>query len=329
MSGNLRAGVIGLGAMGRHHVRILRELDGVDLVAVADPMGDRYGVAGSLEVAPDVEGLVSAGIEMAIVAVPTAQHEDVARELARAGIHTMIEKPVASSSESAERLVGAFASAGVIACVGHVERFNPAIAELRRRVASGELGEIYQITTTRQSTFPARIADVGVVMDLATHDINTTQWLAPEGYGHISANVTHRAGRTHEDMVVIAGATQNGTLVNHLVNWLSPMKVRLTTVTGERGTLVADTSRVSLTFWANGSSPADWDNFQQFYGVSEGDVIRYALQVVEPLKAEDAAFRDAVLGIANETTTLAEGLHTLQVAEAALDCAQAKTVRLF
>lgn len=319
---NLRAGVIGLGAMGRHHVRILRELDGVDLVAVADPAGDRFAVAAALEVGDSVDHLINAGIDLAIVAVPTAYHEQVGLALAGAGIHAMVEKPVASSYAAAQRLSDAFSQAGLIGCVGHVERFNPAISELRRRVKAGELGRVYQVATSRQSTFPARIADVGVVMDLATHDINTTQWLVGD-YASVSAQVTHQAGRDHEDLVVASGRTHNGVLVNHLVNWLSPMKVRLTTVTGERGTLVADTARVSLTFWENGSAPAQWENYQQFYGVSEGDTIRYALQVVEPLKAEDEAFRDAVLGRASEAVSMAEGARTLQVAQAMLDSAHA------
>jgi UDP-N-acetylglucosamine 3-dehydrogenase len=319
---NLRAGVIGLGAMGRHHVRILRELDGVDLVAVADPAGDKFGVAGQLQVGDSVEHLIKSGVDIAVVAVPTAYHEQVGLALAGAGIHAMVEKPVASSYAAAQRLSDAFSQAGLIGCVGHVERFNPAISELRRRVKAGELGRVYQVATSRQSTFPARIADVGVVMDLATHDINTTQWLVGD-YASVSAQVTHQAGRDHEDLVVASGRTHNGVLVNHLVNWLSPMKVRLTTVTGERGTLVADTARVSLTFWENGSAPAQWENYQQFYGVSEGDTIRYALQVVEPLKAEDEAFRDAVLGRTSEAVSMEEGARTLQVAQAILDSAHA------
>ena len=87
----LRAGLIGLGAMGRHHARVLREIDGVDLVAVADPAGDPHSVAGELEVLSDVQGLVAAGIDMAVVAVPTVYHEAIALTLAESGVHALVE----------------------------------------------------------------------------------------------------------------------------------------------------------------------------------------------------------------------------------------------
>ncbi|MDR1393058.1 MAG: Gfo/Idh/MocA family oxidoreductase [Bifidobacteriaceae bacterium] len=326
---NLRVGLIGIGSMGRHHARILREIDGVDLVAVADPGGDRFGAAGDLELGRSVEDLIAAHLDMAVVAVPTIHHEAVGLALAEARIPTMIEKPVAASAEAARAVADAFASAGVVACVGHVERFNPAISELRQRIVRGELGDVYQVATRRQGPFPSRIADVGVVKDLATHDINLSQWLAGALYAEIAAQVSHRALREHEDMVLITARTANGVLINHIVNWLSPMKERITTVTGERGAFVADSGNVTLTFWANGSVPTEWEPLRQFRGVSEGDRTRYAIQTREPLKAEDEAFRDAVLGLRSDVISLEDGYQTLLAAEAALaSAASGQTIRL-
>jgi predicted dehydrogenase len=314
----LRAGLIGLGAMGRHHARVLREIDGVELVAVADPGGDPFGVAGSLDVLPDVDALVGAGIDMAVVAVPTVFHEEVGLTLARRGVHTLVEKPVAADSDAGRRLADAFGSAGLVGCVGHIERFNPALQELRRRVALGELGDVYQIVTRRQGPFPARIADVGVVKDLASHDIDLTAWVAQSPYATVAAQTTHRSGRTHEDMVIATGSLENGIIVNHVVNWLSPMKERVTIVTGERGALVADTATADLTFFANGVVPTEWEAVSAFRGVSEGDVVRYAFAKREPLRVEHEAFRDAVLGVRDDDVSMAEGLRTLEVAEAML-----------
>lgn len=318
----LRAGVIGIGAMGRHHVRILRELDGVELVAVADPGGDRFGVAPGFDIGRTVQDLIDAKLDMAVVAVPTAHHEEVALALADAKVATMVEKPVAFSVDAARRVQKAFDSAGVVACVGHVERFNPAIAELRRRVQAGELGTVYQVSTTRYSAFPARIGDVGVVKDLATHDINTTEWIAATGYQSVAAQVAYNTGREHEDVVSITARMHDGTIANHQVNWLSPMKVRLTTVMGERGTFIADTAEVSLTFWANASAANEWEAVQQFRGVTEGDTTRFALKIYEPLRAEDEAFRDAVLGLRDDVVPLTDGVRTLEVAEAVLEAAK-------
>ncbi|GAA1803893.1 Gfo/Idh/MocA family oxidoreductase [Agromyces neolithicus] len=319
---DLRIGVIGLGMMGRHHVRVTRELDGVELVAVADAQGDPHGVAGGLPVHATVSDLISLGIDAAVVAVPTGFHEQVALELADAGVHTLVEKPIASDSIGGERIASAFEEAGLVGAVGHIERFNPALQDLRRRLEDGELGDIYQIATRRQGPFPARIADVGVVKDLGTHDIDLTAWLAQSPYRSISARTTTRSGRPHEDMVSATGLLANGAITNHLVNWLSPMKERITVVTGERGAFVADTISADLTFFANGTRTTEWESIAAFRGVTEGSMTRFALTKREPLRSEHEAFRDAILGRSQNTVTMREGLTTLRVAEAVVESAR-------
>ena len=314
----LRAGLLGVGMMGRHHARVLREVEGVDLVAIADPGGDPHGVSGDLEVLPDIDALIAAGIDIAVVAVPTRFHEDAALKLADAGVHTLVEKPIADSVEAGQRMVDAFESKGLVGAVGHVERFNPALQELRRRLEAGEIGDVFQIATRRQSTFPARIADVGVGKDLASHDIDLTAWVAQADYATVFAQTAFKSGRSYEDMITITGRLSNGIIVNHLVNWLTPMKERVTVVTGDRGTFIADTSTGDLTFYANGTIDLEWESISSFRGVSEGDITRYAIAKREPLKVEHEAFRDAVLGKPSEVVTMRQGLHTLSVVEAAL-----------
>jgi UDP-N-acetylglucosamine 3-dehydrogenase len=312
---DLRVGLIGLGMMGRHHARVVREVEGMELVAVADATGDPHGVAGGLPVLGDVHELIAAGIDAAVCAVPTGMHEEVGLALAEAGVHTLIEKPIAHSVEAGERLVKAFAARGVVGAVGHIERYNPALQSLRARMAAGDLGDIYQIATRRQGPFPARIADVGVVKDLATHDIDLTAWLAQSEYLAVSAQVALRSGRPHEDLVAATGKLANGTVTNHLVNWLSPMKERVTVVTGEKGAFVADTLSADLTFYANGVINTEWESVANFRGVSEGDVTRFAIQKREPLRVEHEKFRDAILGKDTEIVTLQEGQNTLATAE--------------
>jgi UDP-N-acetylglucosamine 3-dehydrogenase len=326
---DLRAGLIGLGSMGRHHARLLRSLEGVELVAVADAVGDAHGVAGGLPVGRDVDHLIAAGVDIAVVAVPTAEHERVGLALAAAGVHTMVEKPIAENSAAGLRLAEAFEAAGLVGAVGHIERFNPALQAMRRRIENGQLGEVYQISTQRQGPFPGRIADVGVIKDLASHDIDLTAWVAQSGFVSVAAQTAHRSGRPHEDMVAATGILENGVITSHLVNWLSPMKVRTTTVTGEKGALVADTASADLTFYENGTFLTEWESITAFRGVAEGDITRYALEKREPLLLEHEAFRDAVLGKEDHVVTMRQGLRTLQVAEAALESAQTGvTVRL-
>jgi predicted dehydrogenase len=193
---------------------------------------------------------------------------------------------------------------------------------MRRRLEAGELGDVYQIATRRQSTFPARIADVGVAKDLASHDIDLTSWVAQSEYTTVFAQTALKSGREFEDMITVTGRLANGVIVNHLVNWLSPMKERVTVVTGDRGTFIADTATGDLTFYANGTIPLEWESMLAFRGVSEGDITRYSFAKREPLRVEHEAFRDAVLGKPNHVVTMEQGLRTLEVVEAALASAR-------
>jgi len=327
----LRAGLLGLGMMGRHHARVLRQVEGVELVAVADAAGDPHGAAIGFEILPDVNSIIDARVDFAVVALPTRFHEEAALNLAAAGVHTLVEKPIAHSIEAGSRMTRIFADAGLIGAVGHIERFNPAILELRRRMEMGELGPIYQIATRRQGPFPSRIADVGVGKDLASHDIDLTAWVAQSEYSAVFGQTVHKSGREHEDMIAITGRLADGTIVNHLVNWLSPMKERQTVVTGENGALVADTITGDLTLYANGTSLLDWDSVTAFRGVSEGHVLRYSIKKREPLLVELESFRDAILGKKSNVVTMEEGLRALTVVDKAISSAKngrAETVSL-
>ena len=327
MSKKLRAGLVGLGMMGRHHARVLSSLTDVELVAVCDPMGDPHKAAGDRTVLKTVKELIDTGIDYAMIAAPTAFHEELALELADAGIHAMVEKPLAIDTQSAEKITAAFKAKGLVGAVGHIERYNPALQQLRIRLEKGELGDVYQIATRRQGPFPARIADVGVIKDLATHDIDLTAWVAGSKFASISARTAHKSGRPHEDLVAATGLLANGIITSHLVNWLTPFKERLTIVTGERGTLVADTLTADLTLYTNASVATQWDSVSAFRGVSEGEVVRYAFPKIEPLLVEHESFRDAVLGLPGATekiVTMEQGLATVAVAQAMIESANKK-----
>jgi UDP-N-acetylglucosamine 3-dehydrogenase len=317
----LRAGLIGLGAMGRNHARVLTALEGVDLVGALDPAPGAVAPY-DVPVMSRLEDLLALRLDYAVIACPTALHEEIGLRLAEAGVHALIEKPLASSVESARRLVAAFESRGLVGAVGHIERYNPALQSLRKRLENGELGDMYQVVTRRQGPFPGRIADVGVVMDLATHDIDLTAWVTGRQYVHVAAHTVSRSGRPHEDMVSAVAGLGGGLVANHVVNWLSPLKERSTVITGARGCFVADTLTADLTFYANGAIGTEWEALRAFRGVAEGDMIRYAIPKREPLLVEHERFRDAVAGTGNDIVTLREGMCTVEVAEAALQSAK-------
>ena len=321
MASNLRAGLVGLGMMGRNHARVLSSLEGVDLVGVADAAGDVTGVANGRPVFTEVEALLTLGLDYCVVVVPTEFHTPVGLALAEAKVPALIEKPLAHDLPSARKLVEAFAAAQVIGAVGHVERYNAALRSARQRLENGDLGEVYQIITRRQGPFPGRIADVGVVKDLATHDIDLTGWVTQQDYVSVAAQTSRRSGRAHEDLVAVVAELSDGTPVNHLVNWLTPFKERQTVVTGERGAFVADTLTADLTFYANGAVSSEWEAVRNFRGVAEGDMTRYAISRREPLMVEHEHFRDALLGLSDDIVTLAEGLRTVEISTAILAAA--------
>lgn len=320
--------------MGRHHARILQQHPALALAGAVDPGGDVHrAVAGSGLVHASVAALLAATgrPDFAVVATPTDEHVAAAAELIAAGVPVLVEKPLAGSSAAAGDLIAAVAAAGVRAAVGHVERFNPALLALRERVAGGQLGEIFLIATERLGPFPDRVRDVGVVKDLATHDLDLVRWLGGAEIERVSAETQHRMGRAHEDVMLAHGRLSNGRAFQCSVDWLTPAKVRRTRVLGERGMLVADTLTADLTFYANADVPTGgWAAVQQLRGVAEGDMTRYALERREPLAAELEAFAAYVAGDdAAPVVSLADGLETVRVAEACLEsAARGETVQI-
>lgn len=316
----LRAGVLGLGVMGRNHIRVVEALDGVDLIAVYDPAESVPDSIHDVPVVKDLDAFLNLGLDYCVVAAPTVFHLELGRALADRGIHALIEKPVASTGDAARELRDLFSAKGLIGGVGHIERYNPALQAARQRIEDGQLGDIFQVTTRRQGPFPGRIADVGVIKDLATHDIDLTAWVTQQEYISVNARTAFRSGREHEDMVVAVGTLSRGTIASHTVNWLTPFKERTTIITGSKGSLVADTLTADLTYYENGVIVNTWDQVSSFRGVTEGDMTRYALARKEPLVAEHEAFRDAVLsGDTSKIVTLAEGTRVVEIAEKLVD----------
>jgi UDP-N-acetylglucosamine 3-dehydrogenase len=329
-----RGAVIGLGMVGRHHARLLQSSDRVQFAGAVDPGGDRYRAVHDPRLVFDsVAALLAAGpVEFAIVAVPTELHLPLARELTRAGVALLIEKPLASTSQASREIVELCARAGVAGAVGHVERFNPALQEMRRRLLEGQIGRLFAVSTVRSGPFPARIQDVGVVKDLATHDIDLVSWLADSPMATIAAQTQYLTGREHEDLVLATGALASGAAFNIVVDWVSPTKIRRARVLGERGLLEADSLTGDLFFYENGAMGVVWPAAQQFRGVTEGDVTRYALRREEPLRIEHETFLnllDGRTGDEAEVVTLEKGVEIVEGAEAVLrSAADGETVAL-
>ena len=322
----LRVGLIGLGMMGRNHARVLSNLPGIDFVGVSDPLAsdeiaEKYP---HLKVYEKFDELLKQQIDYCVIAAPTGFHKEIAINALNEGVHCLIEKPVATSYEDAVLIREVATKKSLIVGIGHIERYNSAVRQLKIKIRNGELGEIYQISMRRIGPFPSRIADVGVIKDLATHDIDLAMWLSDSKFDSLAAQTAHRSGRTHEDLVSISGVLKNNIVVNILVNWLSPLKERSLVVTGEKGAFVVDTLNSDLIFYENGQHIMSQDSFRHFKGVTQGNVTSFAFDKPEPLFVEHENFRDKVLGIASEIVTLEEGIEIVRVADAAIVSSKSK-----
>jgi UDP-N-acetylglucosamine 3-dehydrogenase len=301
----LRAGVVGLGMMGRNHVRVWDEsVPGVELVAMADPDPTAVQRAGSGRrargYAEPERMLAEEELDLISIVTPTGMHLPVTVAALRAGANVLVEKPIAATREEAEAMIAAAAEAGRMLTVGHIERFNPAIRELRRRLDAGELGRIFQVHATRLGPFPARIRDVGVVVDLAPHDLDVMRYLVGSEPIRIYAETERRIHTEHEDLFNGIMKFANGVIGILDINWLTPTKRRTRTVTGERGMYVADYIAQDLVFYANPEAAETWQNRgadgfgAPITSVAEGEMTRRNIRREEPLAVELASFAQAV-----------------------------------
>jgi UDP-N-acetylglucosamine 3-dehydrogenase len=320
----MRVAVIGAGSMGRHHARVIAESPETELAAIVDPADGADEVAyryRSHRVASVDELLRNERPDAAIVAVPTRHHAEVATQLLEADVPVLIEKPIAATTEEAAALVELAARRGVPLTVGHVERFNPAVRVLRDKLRSEELGRVFQVHTRRLSPFPARIGDTGAAFDLATHDLDIMCELAGTPI-RVSAEIDRRAHRTHEDLLAATLRFDSGIIGLLEVNWLTPTKVRRLSVTGERGMLVVDYLNQHLTLFENAHESASWPTLDIFDGVTEGNVVRFAINRVEPLRAQFDEFQQLAAGEENSSVTPEEGVRALRLALAVVESGQ-------
>jgi predicted dehydrogenase len=232
-------------------------------------------------------------LDLVSIVAPTSLHLPVTLAALRAGIDVLVEKPIAATREDAAEMIAAAREAGLRLTVGHIERFNPVIRELRRRLAAGELGRVFQINATRLGPFPARIRDVGVVVDLAPHDLDIMRYLVGSEPIRIYAETERRIHTEHEDLFNGMMKFANGVVGVLDINWLTPTKKRTLSVTGERGMYVADYIAQDLVFYANPDAETTWEN-QGVTSVAEGEMTRRSIRREEPLAVQLREFAAAV-----------------------------------
>ncbi len=315
----LKVAVVGAGAMGMNHLRVLNDLNGgqVQLVGVAEMHEPtlqnamrRFHLAGYTNYLQMVEETKP---DLVAVVVPTHMHFEIASHLLERGINVLIEKPITSTIDEAYTLMELARLHAVKVAVGHIERFNPAIIQLKRRLVAGELGQIFHLHARRLGPFPPRIRDVGVTLDLATHDIDVMSYLADAEVERVYAETQHRIHRTHEDLLLGILHFSNGAVGMLDVNWLTPTKVRELSVTGEKGMYLVNYLTQDVYFYENDYTPTSWDTLRSISGVSEGTMTRLKVQKMEPLRLEYEDVIKAILDDTAPTVTCNDGIAVLKV----------------
>jgi predicted dehydrogenase len=288
----LRLGLVGLGSMGRNHVRVIGGHPETRLVAVADPdeaaLAAAVAQTGAKGWSDPLEMIAQATLDGLVIAAPTTLHGPLAHAAIARGIPVLVEKPLAETHALALAIVAAGRAAGVPVQVGHVERYNPAVLRLGELLRDGWLGTIYAIASRRAGPFPARIRDVGVTVDLATHDADMLSWVAGERPRRVYAELARRKHASHEDLLFGLLNFPSGAAGMLDVNWLTPAKRRQLSVVGEAGMFELDYLTQRLTF-----TRSDLGSKRLIAGYAPtftGDVLDIEVDSHEPLQAQLDAF---------------------------------------
>ncbi len=310
----MRVGVVGVGVMGSNHARVFAGLPGAELVGVADPDKKQTDfVARTLEcdAFAGVDELLEAKVDAVTIAAPTHLHHEIALKCISRGVHVMVEKPIASSVEEGREIIAAAEKAGVTLMVGHVERFNPAVEAVKEAIR-GE--EILSIAITRVGPFPPRMSNVGVVIDLAVHDIDLIRWFTDSEIVEVQPQLSSAVAE-REDIALLQFRTASGVLAHINTNWLTPFKARNVTVATRGKYVMGDllTRQVTECF---GFQP---DGSYSMRHLSVGHA--------EPLRSELLAFLRAVRSGTPPAVTGEEGVASLEIASQCLGVRPTATAR--
>ena len=297
----LRIGVIGAGIMGSNHARVLAGLPATTLVGIVDPLAEHRTRATELvgcRAFATLDELLAEGVDAVTIAAPTHLHHEIALTCIARNIHVMVEKPIASSVEEGSEIVAAAARARVTLMVGHVERFNPAVAAIKQAI-TGE--DILSIGITRVGPFPPRMSNVGVVIDLAVHDIDLIRWFTESDIVEVQPQLSSAVAE-REDIALLQFRTASGVLAHINTNWLTPFKARNVTVATRDKYVMGDllTRQVTECF---GFKP-DGSYSMRHLPVGHD----------EPLRAELIAFLRAVRSGGAPAVSGDEGVASLEIA---------------
>jgi len=302
----IRIGIIGLGEMGFNHTRVFSNQEEVEIVSICDINKSQLEKTQRIfrigKTYTDYKLMIAnENLDAVVIAVPTSKHEQVAIDCINERIHILLEKPIADTLENADRIIAAANKNKVKLLIGHIERFNPAISKLKAFLDENFLGGIYLINTIRVGPYPKRLRDVGVLVDLAVHDLDIIQHLASD-IKQIFSNVMFAEKRPIYSKVLFK--LKNEVTGSSEFSWVSPKRERRMVIFGAKGVLEADYQHQTLIFYENGenfgetleSKSLEYHQSILLAGnISEGRVIQYPIKKQEPLLLEIRHFIDCII----------------------------------
>ena len=310
--GPVRIGVLGAGLMGKNHLRIYDLLKGVDVVGIVDPdemtakaVSETFGC----KVFPTLEAMAGE-VDAVSVCTPSSLHAEIGLECLGAGLHCMIEKPLATNEEDCLKLIEAADKAGVKLLVGHIERFNPAVQQLSAMLNGGQA--VHAIDSRRLSSVSQRITDVDVVADLMVHDIDIVLSLIRSPLAHIAAEAVR--GRNGADHVNALLRFENGAIACLTASRITQHKVRRLSVTTSAGFVEVDYVNQSLDVYVQDEIKRVANAAQEF-GDYKAEILmdRVFVRRGEPLYLELAHFADIIRNDGQPIVTGQDSLEVMRV----------------
>ena len=313
----MKTGIIGVGSMGKNHARVNSEMGVLGGIAdsneaIARPLAEKFGV----EYFSDYKDMF-ASVDAITIATPTVTHFKIAMDAIQAGKHVLVEKPICPTIEEAEQMVKAAEDAGIVLAVGQIERHNPVVKFAREAIEQGQFGDIVSIAARRVSTFPGRISDVGVLLDLGIHDIDVIRYLAQSKVTSVYALGGKRQNDKFEDHANVLMEFENGIMGYVEVNWLTPMKVRRISITCLENYVELDYMKQSADVSSSQVS-GKLDTNDLYRLPIEFDIRHVSLKKQEPLRNEHEDFINAIKTKSEPLIAGWDGTETLRVCQAAL-----------
>ena len=319
--GAVTIAVVGLGYWGPNLVRNLHEIPEAEVVAVCETRSDRlaeigrrYPAVAQLNSLDDV--LADDSIEAVAIATPVLTHHRLASRALRAGKHVFVEKPLAASSDEALDLIGLAGSHGLVLMPGHTFLYSPAVEAIRTMISSGELGDVYFISTSRVN-LGLHQSDVSVAWDLGPHDFSILRYWLDDTPTHVTALSRGCILPNTPDVAFINLEFSAETIAHVELSWLAPSKLRRTTVVGSRKMVVYDdTSNEPVRIFDSGADlpdPGTFGEYQMTYRT--GDILSPKLDVTEPLSLELADFGRAIRDGSEPRSSAEIGLDVVRITE--------------